>query len=380
MRIMHLSRATLMIRQFLLPVIDAQKKQGHYICVCGSEDSDADYLRGVGIDVFSHNLTRTLNPIKIIKAIKSVKQILIEQKIDVLICHSPLGAGIGRIAGHLANIPNVIYFAHGLPCAPGQNPLKWILWHTIEKILGRWTTAIIVMNSYDERLCKSDIALNSSSVYRINGMGVNLESFDNSFSEQQRSDISNELTIPLGQIVVLCVAWLTPEKGVYLFLEAARKICLHRKDISFLLAGSGPEMEKLKKLCSNYWIEDRFKILGWRNDINKLMRYSDIFVLPSYYFEGLPVSILEAMACGKPVITTRHRGCQDAVLDSVTGFLVPIKQSEPIVEKIVFLADNKLTCTKMGFAGRKRVEEIYSLQKCTEEILEIMGKIFAQNS
>ncbi len=81
MRIMHITRATLMICQFLIPVIQAQKKKGHYVCVCGSEDSDAQKLRDIGIDVFGHQLKRTLNPFGIIKAISQIKKI--DKLIDI---------------------------------------------------------------------------------------------------------------------------------------------------------------------------------------------------------------------------------------------------------------------------------------------------------
>ena len=98
------------------------------------------------------------------------------------------------------------------------------------------------------------------------------------------------------------------------------------------------------------------------------------FVLPTYYFEGLPVSILEAMACGKPVIATRHRGCEDVVVDEETGFLVPIKKVTPLVEKILRLLDDEQLRTRMGQAGRERVEQYFELDYCTDKIVEALEK------
>ena len=133
-------------------------------------------------------------------------------------------------------------------------------------------------------------------------------------------------------------------------------------------------MGKLSKIVQKNHLEDNFKLLGWRDDIYRLMDLTDIFVLPTYYFEGLPVSILEAMACGKPVIATRHRGCEDVVVDGETGFLVPIKKATALVEKILQLLDDKQSRTRMGKAGRKRVEQYFGLDYCTDKIVEALEK------
>ena len=371
MRIMHLSRATLMIRQFMIPVIKAQQKRGHYVCVCGSDDSDVQTLRDEGIDVYPHRLKRSLNPFAVIREIFRIKRILIEQEIDVLVCHSPIGAGVGRLAARLAKTSTVVYFVHGFPCAPSQNIIKWLMWFSIERILGRLTDAVIVMNNYDEILCKThNLVKDTNKVLRVPGMGVDLDKFSTVGVQGQAQSIRQELAIPKNTTMILSVAYLIREKGVFVFLEAARRICAERSDICFLIAGSGPSMAELKRIVDLNHLENNFKLLGWRTDIYDLMRAADVFVLPTYYFEGLPVSILEAMACGKPVIATKHRGCEDVVVDYKTGYLVPIKQAAPLVEKMVQLADDANLRMLMGQAGRQRVEQSFESNYCIEKILE----------
>jgi len=362
-----------MFCQFLFPLIEAQKKKGHYVCVCASDDPDAEQIRKEDIDVFYHGQRRSVNPFNILKPVFKIRKILIEQKIDLLICHAPLGAAVGRIAGWLAKTPHIIYFVHGMPCVPSQNPLVYYFWFGLEKLLGLMTNALILMNSYDEHLCKSRrIIRNPNKIFRIPGMGVDLEKFKPTTGEEERRRLAEELGIAKDKKIVLCVAWLIPRKGIFYYLEAAREICARRKDVCFLLAGNGPFMDKLKKSCIKYGLEGNFKILGWRNDINQLMNASDVFVLPSYYWEGLPVSILEAMACGKPVIATQQRGCEDAVLDRQTGFLVPVKQIPPLVDKIQLLLDNDQLRVRMGQAGRLRIESNYELNYCLHTIVEFI--------
>ncbi|HUW18209.1 MAG TPA: glycosyltransferase family 4 protein [Sedimentisphaerales bacterium] len=374
MRIMHISRASLMMCRFLVPVIEAQKKKGHYVCVCGSDDSDAQRLRDVGIDVFPHQLKRNLNPIGLIRAVLCIRRILLEQKIDAVICHSPIGAGVGRIAARLAKTPKVIYFAHGLPCAPGQNSFVWFLWFCVEKALAKITSAILVMNTYDENLAVRRLTKDPGKVFRVPGMGVDMEKFKAESSETDRQRITRELGIAEGKKIVLCLAYLIRAKGVFLYFEATRRICVTRGDVCFLLAGDGPSMGKLKETVEKNHQQEGFRLLGWRNDIPLLMRSCDIFVLPTFYFEGLPVSILEAMACGKPVVATRHRGCEDAVADGETGFLVPIKELTPLVDRISCLLCNEQRRKQMGRAARQRVEQHFGLDYCTEKIVEALEK------
>src|SRR4030043_2281454 len=176
MRIMHITRATLMVRQFLLPLIRVQRNRGHYVCVCGAEERCVPELRDEGIDVFTHQLKRTLNPYSILKAVFVIRRHIKNARIDVVICHTPLGAGVGRIAARMAGVRPIIYFAHGLPFVSGQNKIVWLFWLSIEKILGRITDAAILMNTYDENACKEyRLVKDVKNAFRVPGMGVDLQ-------------------------------------------------------------------------------------------------------------------------------------------------------------------------------------------------------------
>jgi len=368
---MHITRASLMAWQFLLPLINEQKKNGHYVCICGAEDKYVSILRSRGIDVFIHKLKRSLNLYSILKAIFMIRQHIKNNRINVVICHTPLGSGVGRIAAKISGAHHIIYFAHGLPCSPAQNKFIWLFWFSIEKMLGKITDAIILMNDYDEKICKQyHFIKDIKNIFRISGMGVDLKKFNNQIENNHYRSIKEELGIKGEKKTVICIAYIVKEKGVFEYLEAARQICEKRHDVCFLLAGFGPSIKKLKMLSRRFKLEENLKILGWRDDINFLLKFSDIFVLPSYYFEGLPVSILEAMACCKPVITTKHRGCEDAVVDGVTGYLVPIRNPKKLAEKIIILLNDDQKRIYMGRAGRKIAERNYDIEKCSKLIID----------
>jgi glycosyltransferase involved in cell wall biosynthesis len=375
MRILHITRATLMVCQFMVPLIKMQQRRGHTVCVCGSDDDDVETLTDQGIDVCVHTLQRSLNPLAIIKAIKGIKGHIKARDIDCVVCHSPLGAGVGRLAGWLAGCPHVIYFAHGLPCAPGQNRVKWFIWFTIEKILAQLTTGMLVMNSYDQELAENRLMKRPDQVARIPGMGIDLKRFHSTPRPQERLALEQEFGIAPGTKIVLCIAYMIPEKGIYVYFNAAQKVCVKRRDVHFLIAGNGPQQTALETAVHCTQMSFRFSVLGWRDDIDRLMRCADIFVLPTHYFEGLPVSILEAMACSKPVIATRHRGCEDAVIDKETGFLIPTKNAQALTECIDILLDDDGLRKTMGEAGRRQVEEGYELDHCTELIADAIERI-----
>jgi len=364
-----------MVWQFLLPLIDEQTRRGHEVCVCGSDDTYAETLRAQGLHVVTHQLQRSLNPWAILKAIGCIKRHIREQNIDMLVCHSPLGAGVGRIAGKLAGVPCCIYFAHGLPCAPGQNKLKWCLWFWIEKCLARVTDAVLVMNRYDQELSERRLMKSPDQVWRVPGMGIDLKRFRSACSQAERKALANELGVSEQATFVLCVSYLIPAKGIYVFFQAAQMICSVREDVVFLIAGDGPHESALETTAYATGLGDRFHVLGWRNDIDRLMRVCDIFTLPTYYFEGLPVSILEAMACRKPVVATQHRGCEDAVVQGETGWLVPKRHAAALAKALLRCIMDKPMCQRLGEAGRQRVEAEFELDRCTRLIADAIDKV-----
>ncbi len=203
-------------------------------------------------------------------------------------------------------------------------------------------------------------------------MGVDLSTFSTHVTPEVRDRVSRELGIGPDQKLVLCTARLIPEKGVVEFIEAAKQICKRRSDAFFALVGVGPLFEKLKRSVERSGMQDRIRVLGWRDDVPDLMQSAHLFALPSYFMEGLPVSIIEAMACGKPVVSTHHKGCEDAVVDQVTGFLVPVKRVPPLVDRIVRLLDDESLRTRLGQAGRRRVEEVFEFEACTRRIVEVL--------
>jgi glycosyltransferase involved in cell wall biosynthesis len=373
LRIMHLSRAAETLNSFMIPTMQEQIRLGHEVFICTDESVHTEPLRRAGFDVTIHGMKRSLNPFGALMSILRIRRFLRERRIDVVICHNSLAGQVGRLGAWLAGTPHVLYFAHGLACGPAQSPLLWRIRYWAERVLAPCTSGIIIMNDYDENIARAGhLSRGPDRVYRIPGMGVDLSRFSTEPRPDLREKLAREMGIDRERKVVLCVARLIPEKGVIELVEAAHRVARDRRDVVFLLAGTGPLLEDLRARVRAHGLEQSFRVLGWRNDINELMRCADILALPSYYMEGLPVSILEAMACGKPVVATHHKGCEDAVVDGETGYLVPVRAVEPLAERIEALLHDPGLRARMGQAGRRRVEQVYELDHCTRTIVEVL--------
>jgi glycosyltransferase involved in cell wall biosynthesis len=377
MRIIHVSRAAETLWWLLVPTMKEQQRRGHEVMVC-TEGPHAEKLRELGFEVYTHGMKRSINPLMALRTIWRIRRTLRAKRADAVVCYNKLGGVVGRLGAWLAGTPRVLYFAQGLACGPAQGALSFQLRYQVERLLAPITDGIFILNNYDEQLLRKDLmAKRPDGVCRIRSTGVDVSRFVPGAYPEIRAKLGKELGVDPAHTFVLCAARLIADKGVFDFVEAARLVCKTRRDVVFLLGGTGPLLESLQRRVDAAGIGDQVKVLGWRNDMADLMKAADIFVLPSYYMEGLPVSILEAMACGKPVVTTYHKGCEDAAVDGETGLLVPVKQPPLLAEKILTLISDPAMRERMGRAGRKRVEERFEIGDCTREVVAMMERAAA---
>lgn len=221
---------------------------------------------------------------------------------------------------------------------------------------------VIFQNHEDEGLFfKYKITSKKDSVY-IKGSGVDLDEF--MYSPDPGS-------MPVR---VMFTARMVREKGVVVLIEAAERL---RKEyegkVEFLLCGKlsdnpkAMQKEELETLCDGKYIQ----WLGHRTDVKELLRKCHIVAFPSYYREGVPKSLIEACATGRPIVTTNSIGCKDTVEDGVNGFLIPIKDSHALAEKLKILIDSPKLRQGMGKESRRIAERDFSLDDVIKKHLEI---------
>ena len=240
---------------------------------------------------------------------------------------------------------------------------KILLWG-YRAILNSKKVWILFQNPDDQALFTKHKIIYPEHAFKIKGSGVDLQQFAYS-------------PIPKGRIKIIIVARMLWDKGVGEFVESATALKQQGIDADFLLVGSvdsgNPESISAKQL--EEWNRSGVvKWLGERADIAQLLAESHIAVLPSYR-EGLPKSLIESAAIGRPIITTNVPGCREVVKEGGNGFLVPARDSEKLAATIKRLIDNPKLLTTMGKKSRLMAEQEFSIQKVTSKTLALYSKI-----
>ena len=224
----------------------------------------------------------------------------------------------------------------------------------------------ICQNENDKNILLQHSLCDKSKITIIPGSGVDLKKFKPSTSGKTWD-------------TVLMASRILKDKGVEEYCSAAKLFKkTDKRNVKFMLAGpidkSSPSSiseEDINKLC----LDSDVEYLGAEKDLENLLASSSIFVLPSYYAEGVPKVLLEASACGIPIITTDHPGCRDAIINNETGLLVKIRDSEAIYRAIKYMFDNPQIMEKMGKAGRELAENSYNESEVVNLHYAIYSKV-----
>lgn len=224
---------------------------------------------------------------------------------------------------------------------------------------------VVFQNDTDREHVISMSGISPAQARMIRGSGVDLKLFD----------ITPE---PAGSPIVMMAARLIKDKGVVPFVQMARQLA--GAGARFVLVGdldpgnpaslSTGELGALKQ-------EGVVEVWGHRSDMANVIAQATIFVLPSYYGEGLPKVLLEAAACGRPVVTTDIPGCRDAIVVDETGLLVPPRDEEALTKAVKLLLDDKERRVQMGRAGRRWVEMNHSIESVVDQHLAIYNELLS---
>jgi glycosyltransferase EpsD len=375
-RVLHVTRLPITVTAFLLPLLREHAARGEHASVACGDGPEAERIEAEGFEVHRFRLRRNVWPWNLAVALWDLSRIVRRERIDWVFTHTPIASGIARLAARIGGAAGTIYMAHGLPCAPRTPRLTWLLWYGLERLFGLLTDGLITMNRYDHELARRHGFIRwRDNILQVNGVGVDAERFAHLSGEVDAAAVKQELGLPADEPMVLMLAWTLPTKGIREFLEASRRLAEEGVPGRFVLAGHGPLDEEIAAFITRHGLQERVFHLGWRRDAPRLLVACDIFVLPTYYPEGMPVSILEAMACGKPVVATHHRGCEDEVEDGVTGLLVEPQDPVAVAEDIRTLIEDPDRRRRLGQAGLRRVNEKYRIEKATQAIIAAFDRI-----
>ncbi|MEO5789177.1 glycosyltransferase family 4 protein [Gelidibacter sp.] len=335
-----------------------------------SNNDDFQIIRSIGATPIEFNLQRTgLNPLKDFKSIKELKSIIKENKIDLVFPYTVKPVIYGSMAANMSKVP-VISLITGLGYTfTGLSTKARILQlfnETLYKLSIRKNKVIVFQNRDDYNLFIHRKVISKKQIVTfVGGSGVNLNQFR--FKEKNVSD----------KISFLVVARLIEEKGITLYLDASKLLKAKYPNAEFHLIGSSETSPSAinEDYLNLLHKEEVIVFHGKQPNIEEHLHKRDVFVLPSYYREGLPRTTLEACACGNPIITTDSVGCREAVREGENGFLIEPKNLEALVSAMEFFIINPHKIKEMGINSRKYAEERFDVNIINADLLKLITSV-----
>ena len=322
------------VRKFHLPFIVYMKKQGWQVDVACRMDApipECDHTFDLPCD---------RNPFygEIGKSIEILKNLLQKESYDVLVCNTITGAIIARLAARPFRKKGlkVFYINHGLHFFEGAPLSRWLLGYPVEKILAPYTDLLITINSADYQMAKKYLGL--ANVECICGIGVDLQRFKTcKMTRDDRNDLRRSLGIAPDDFVLTYVAEINENKNQLMLLEALHYIRQAIPNARMFLVGPEHDGGKVRKFVVRHGLSDSVFLLGWRDDVAKLLKASDVYVASSKS-EGLGINLIEAMACDLPVIASKNRGHAEIIQHGINGFLVEQNDAEEMAKYVLEIA------------------------------------------
>lgn len=332
--------------------------------------SISDELTLMGVTPIKYKLQRTgLNPWKDFNSILSIKKIITEYKIDLVFPYTIKPVIYGSLAGRIKGIP-VISLITGLGFTFSKSSKKARILQRVSEILYRIALhknrAVIFQNSDDLALFRQKQLLTKTQITHIvDGSGINLIKYP--YRENNNSS---------NKIVFVFVARLIREKGAELFMDAAKRLKPEFPEAEFHIIGSPDDSPSSISLNELKDLHERkvIKYYGFQKQKNvaPLLASADVFVLPTYYREGVPRSILEALSIGMPIITTNTPGCKETVIRNQNGILIEPNQLNPLMAAMRFYLENPNRIRTMGIESRKLAEKRFNVEIINKKILDIL--------
>ena len=364
-RILHICAVGFTVKNLLLPQINYFLSKDLDVEIACSPGQEVEKLQHQGYKIHPIQIDRRIAPVSNLKSIEQLRKLIVQQRYDLVHVHTPIASVLGRIAAKLAGVKRIIYTAHGFYFHDDMSAKQYRFYHSIERVAG-WMTDLILTQSSEDLATAEKTKLSPKQKLRYLGNGVDLEKFRRSRlipSEQQQ--LKSSLKIPeTASLIVGMTGRITAEKGYLELIEALVKLRTQFPNIHLLVIGGQLSSERdafqsqLNHLIQEQNLEPFVTFTGLRSDIPELLGLMDVFTLPSYR-EGLPRSILEAMAMELPVVTTDIRGCREAVIHNKTGLIVPPRSSDLLADAISQLLANPEMRQSYGQAGRQQVETKY---------------------
>nr|WP_321983872.1 glycosyltransferase family 4 protein [uncultured Lichenicoccus sp.] len=369
MKILEVTNVDFSLRQFLLPLMRELRRRGHEVVgVCADGPLLAD-VRREGFRVAALPMARNLHPGAQLGALFALVRLIRLERPDLVHAHMPISGLLARFAAKLCGVPVVAYTCHGYLFNQPGSRLRRGLALGLEWLAGRITDRYFTVSDEEARDARR-LHIHPDAVAVGNGRDPAVFRPD----ATARAAIRGELGVPEDRVVVIAVSRMVRHKGYPELLAAMQAV----PDAELWVVGErlpsdhGESLEPAFAAASRPGaLGARLRRLGYRTDIAALLASADIFVLPSH-FEGLPMSVIEAMLCGLPVVATDISGPREQVAAGETGLLIPPAAVAPLATALQSLAKDPALRLRMGQAGHARAVANYDEAAVVANVADLL--------
>ncbi|HLK58418.1 MAG TPA: glycosyltransferase family 4 protein [Chthonomonadaceae bacterium] len=370
-KVLVVSRCAWSLTNYRRGHMNALRDNGDTVIAAGAADGYVSKLEAMGIPFVNLPIPyKSINPLADLRLLAAFYRFYRRERPDVVHHFTIKPVIYGSIAARLAGVPQIINTVTGLGFVFTDQAKPWLrrLVETQYRIALSGAHFTFFQNEDDRSLFVQSRMVRGDKTGLLPGSGVDTTQFKPCWNTET---IQAETEAP---IMFLMMSRLLKDKGVYDFVDAARMVRREHPNAEFFLLGKRDEHNPavVPKEDLDLWqSEGAVKWLGEVQDVRGILGKADVVVLPSYYREGTPRSLLEAAAMGKPIITTDNVGCREVVENGVNGLLVPIKNAPALADAMRCMIQDPERRLRMGIAGREKIVREFDEAIVIERVLDV---------
>ncbi|GBQ10353.1 glycosyltransferase [Swaminathania salitolerans LMG 21291] len=355
LRILEVTNIDFALRQFLHPLMRVLRDGGHHVEGACAEGSHLLPVREDGFVVHGLPMARSFNPLAQYRALRALVRLIRETRPDLVHAHMPISGFLARMAAWWCNVPLVAYTCHGFLFNQPGSYRRRLLSFVLEYLAGQVTDRYMTVSQEEARDARR-LGISPRAIAVGNGRDPALFHPD----RDARAEIRAALGVPDRAVVIVAVSRLVRHKGYPELLRAMESV----PGAMLWIVGERLPSDHGDTMAQEFShaetvLGPRLRCLGYRDDIPRLLAAADIFTLPSH-FEGLPMSIIEAMLCGLPVVATDIRGPREQIVPEETGLLVPPGLAAPLAGALNRFVEDPAFRERAGQAGLLRARALYT--------------------
>lgn len=350
-------------------------RRGYQASILTTDPVFQKSLRAAGIGVVDLDcIWRPIRPGHDLIGLFRLWRYLKREQYDIVHTHTSKAGFVGRFAARWARIPLIIHTVHGFAFHEQSSPLAVKAFGSLERAAAHYCDALVTVSQYHctwaERL---GIGTSEKRIAICNGIDPARVR-----PGRQRADMRHELGMSESQCMLLTLGRLAKQKGLDILLDAISRLPADFP-VCAVIAGDGPEQKSLMDMAAKLGVGDRARFLGFRTDLGDLLHAADIAVLPSLR-EGLSISLLEAMAAGKPIITTDIGSNMEVTRNGEVARIVRAGNANELATAIMEVTSNTAYQARLSQLARAEFERKYTERRMLDQYMALYDRLLLQHT